>query len=89
MPDTLIEGRVRSKTTSLPIEGIKVSLAGIDQYQITDEQGNFTLYSEWLDSYTLSFKDIDAEQNGTYRDLDTIVSSSGESIFLNVKMEEE
>ena len=46
--DLLIEGQVKSKTSGLPIKGIKVSIADKIQYTNTDENGKFSFYIERL-----------------------------------------
>ena len=58
--DLLIEGQVKSKTSGLPIQGIKVSVAYNMQYEIADEEGKFSFYTELLKGLTLKFQDIDS-----------------------------
>src|SRR5690554_6966910 len=47
--DLLIEGQVKSKTSGLPIKGIKVSVADNMQYTWTNEEGEFSFYTEMLE----------------------------------------
>ncbi len=89
--DLLLEGQVKSITTGLPIEGIKVSVSENLQYEVTDENGRFSLYTEKLESLTVKFEDIDAQENGQYITKDTILkrasdlSNTSEKVFLDIK----
>ncbi len=56
--DLCISGKVVSKSTGLPIEGIKVSVEDGVQYQKTDKQGGFMLYTEILQSIKVRFEDV-------------------------------
>ncbi len=86
--DLLIEGQVVSKTSGLPINGIKVSVANNMQYEITDEEGKFMFYTEKLEGLTLQFQDIDSTQNGHYIDKDTVLTDMSENVYLDIALEE-
>lgn len=86
--DLLIEGQVKAKTSGLPIKGIKVSVADNMQYEITDEEGKFSFYTEMLEGLTLQFQDIDSMQNGLYYDKDTVLTELGEKVSLDITLEE-
>jgi len=86
--DLLIEGQVKSKTSGLPIKGIKVSVTNNRQYEITDEKGNFSFYTELLDSLSFQFQDIDSIQNGQYIDKNMVVTEIRENVYLDVMLEE-
>ena len=86
--DLLIEGQVKAKTSGLPIKGIKVSVADNMQYQITDEEGKFSFYTEMLEGLTLQFQDIDSIQNGLYYDKDTVLTDLSEKVSLDITLEE-
>ena len=86
--DIEIRGQVTSKTSSTPIEGIKVSVTGTSQYEHTDQQGFFTLYTEATDMLTIRFEDIDAEENGSYSDRDTVLNDVREHVYMDIEMEE-
>ncbi len=86
--DLLIEGQVKSKTSGLPIKGIKVSVADNMQYEMTDEEGKFSFYTEMLEGLTLQFQDIDSAQNGLYIDKDTVLTDLNEKIYLDIALEE-
>ena len=92
--DLLLEGQVKSITTGLPIEGIKVSVSENLQYEVTDKNGRFSLYTEKLESLTVKFEDIDAEENGQYITKDTVLdeasysNNTSEKVFLDIKLEE-
>lgn len=87
-PDLLISGQVSSKTSGLPIKGVKVSVEDFNQYSLTDEEGNFSFYTTWMDSLIIQFADIDSTKNGSFADKDTLVSNIKESVTLDVEMEE-
>jgi len=86
--DLLVEGQVKSKTSGLPIKGIKVSVTDNMQYEITDNEGKFSFYTEMLEGLTLQFQDIDSIQNGLYVDKDTVLTEISEKVYLDIKLEE-
>ncbi len=86
--DLLIEGQVKSKTSGLPIKGVKVSVAENMQYEMTDEDGKFSFYTEMLEGLTLKFQDIDSTQNGLYTDRDTVLTDLSKNIYLEIALEE-
>jgi hypothetical protein len=86
--DVLIEGQVKSKTLGLPVKGIKVSVPENMQYDITDENGKFSLYTIFLDTMKIGFEDIDPMQDGGYLKKDTVLINIKDSVFLNIIMEE-
>jgi len=86
--DLLIEGQVKSKTSGLPVKGIKVSVTDNMQYEITDENGKFSFYTEMLKSLTLQFQDIDSTQNGLYANKDTVLNGLSEKVYLDIVLEE-
>ncbi len=88
VPDTLLEGIVNSKTSGLPINGIRVSVAESMQYALTHENGRFAMYTRMMDNLKITFEDIDSTQNGLYLKKDTVVTNSGEKVFLQINMEE-
>lgn len=86
--DLLIEGQVKSKTSGLPIKGIKVSVADNMQYDLTDEEGKFSFYTEMLEGLTLQFQDVDSTQNGLYVDKDTVLTDLSKNVYLDIALEE-
>lgn len=86
--DLLIEGQVKSKASGLPIKGVKVSVAENMQYELTDEEGKFSFYTEMLEGLTLQFQDIDSTQNGLYTDRDTVLTDLSKNIYLEIALEE-
>ncbi len=86
--DLLLEGQVKSKTSGLPINGIKVSVAENMQYELTDEEGKFSFYTEMLEGLTLKFQDIDSTQNGLYIEKDTVLTDLSETVYLDIALEE-
>jgi hypothetical protein len=88
MPDLLIEGQVKSKSSGLPIKGIKVTVEDNMQFETTDANGKFSIYTMFLEDLSLRFEDIDSIQNGLYLDLDTTLTGITEDIYLEVMLEE-
>ena len=86
--DLLVEGKVTSKGSGDPIKGIKVSVASISQYAHTNEEGLFSFYSNAADMFIIRFEDVDAEENGSYVDMDTVLNNVREDVYLDIEMEE-
>ena len=86
--DFFIEGQVKSKSSGLPIKGIKVSVVENMQYEITDENGNFSFYTEPIEGLMLQFQDIDSIQNGLYLDKDTVLTEIGDRVYLDIVLED-
>ena len=86
--DLLVEGQVKSMTSGQPIKGIKVSVADNMQYEITNEEGKFSFYTEIPESLTLQFQDIDSIQNGRYIAKDTVLTKISEKVYLDIILEE-
>ena len=86
--DILIEGQVKAKTTGMPIEGIKVSINENMQYQMTDQEGKFSFYTQQIGGLTLQFHDVDSIQNGQFLEKDTALSGSNDRVFLEISLEE-
>jgi hypothetical protein len=82
--DLLIEGQVKSKTSGLPVKGVKVSVANNIQYEFTDAEGRFSFYTEILENLTVKFQDVDGDQNGLFADKDTIIANNQKKVYLNV-----
>jgi hypothetical protein len=89
MPDVLVSGKVTSKTTGLPIKGIKVSLDGQDQYVSTTSMGEFSLYTLLMEQMVLRFEDVDAMANGTYASRDTLLTDVGHEVYVEMALDEE
>ena len=87
--DLLIEGQVKSKTSGLPIDGIKVSITNNMQYIYTNEDGKFSLYTEMTNNIILSFEDIDLTENGIFIKKDTLLTNYDKPIFLDIELTEE
>jgi len=101
--DVQITGTVRSKTTLLPVKGIKV-MANDEGYNFgtTDENGNFDFYSTVPnfsyksndvsyspDKVRINFLDIDGIENGHFSDTTIIVNRADKNkIIINVELTE-
>jgi len=86
--DLLVQGQVKSKTSGLPIKGIKVSVVNNMQYEMTDEEGRFSFYTERFGSLKLRFQDIDSTENGLYINKDTILTDLDRNVYLAIDLEE-
>ena len=88
--DLLLSGQVKSKTTGLPIKGIKVSVIDGIQYSTTDVNGNFSFYTEKFDSAKIRFEDIDSTLNGSFVTKDSVLTAlKGDDIItLKIELEE-
>ena len=99
--DIKVSGTVKSKTTNLPIKGIKVGQLNDPSYAITDEEGNFSFYTYISDrrymndstynpdSIPILFLDIDSVENGYFADKTVIIKPDhNDEIKINVELEE-
>jgi hypothetical protein len=95
--DMHLSGKVLSKTTQLPVKGIKVSVANSSNYAITDENGLFDFYacirnyeeSASPDNIPVLFKDIDDSESDSFSDKEIFVDINGQSeVKINVELEE-
>jgi putative lipoprotein (rSAM/lipoprotein system) len=80
--DVLVRGVVKSKTGKT-IEGIKVSVKNMYQYEHTDNSGRFQIYVPGGEMYTFLFEDIDGAKNGSYALREISVDAAEEKIDLN------
>jgi len=85
--DVYIQGFVKSKTTNQPITGIKVSIVNHPQYEVTDNEGKFKIYTSRDSVYKVKFEDVDSTRNGAFLPKDTVVKIVDESTFLNVSLD--
>ena len=92
--DLLIEGQVKSKTSGLPIKGLKVSVDQRVQYAKTDENGKFSLYMDKLQHAKIKFTDVDSTQNIWFSNKDTLITISDSvlrskqpKVYFNIKLE--
>lgn len=86
--DVLIEGQVLSKSTGLPLSGIKVSVAHSLQFELTDADGKFSFYTELQDTIQLQFQDIDSTTKGLYTQTDTIITETNRKSYFAIELEE-
>jgi hypothetical protein len=87
--DAFIEGIVKSKTTGLPVKGILVSIPENQQNLYTDANGGFSLYTVPDESCKITFRDTDAELNGTFMSKDTILAVyHGNKVRLDIFLQE-
>ncbi len=95
--DTRLSGKVLSKATSLPVKGIKVSVASSPNYAITDENGHFDFYAciqyyeEEIspDSIPVLFEDFDGHENGSFSDKEISIDINGQDeVKISIELEE-
>jgi hypothetical protein len=102
--DVKLTGTVKSKTTNLPIKGIKVLVnEGGYNYGITDENGEFDFYASipdyamqyndstyyTPDSVKVYFLDIDGIENGHFSDTTIIINPEHkDEVKINMEMTE-
>ncbi len=89
-PELSIRGTVRAENTAEPIPGIKVSLDKHRQYDFTDENGQFVIYTEIENLYKVIFEDVDSTENGLYTTKDTILENINvqDGVFLDIILSE-
>lgn len=85
--DVRIQGVVKSKSSNLPIAGLKVSIANQPQYGVTDSEGKFDLYTSSDSSYRIRIEDVDAGKNGAVSSKDTLVKGITASTFLTISLD--
>ena len=92
--DVKFTGTVKSKTSNMPIKGIKVSVN--DNMGITDEKGNFNFYASICyddydnnDQVKVHFDDIDGVENGHFDDTTITVKPKNQNeVRINVELKE-
>lgn len=87
--DVKLEGQVVARFSGLPVKDIKVSVVNNVQYAWTDEQGKFSMYTEWNERLSLSFEDTDLEANGKFVKKDTTLLNPPAKVSLNIILEEQ
>lgn len=85
--DVFIEGQVKSRISGLPIKGIKVSVAGSMQNEITNDEGKFSFYTGMNESLKLQFHDIDSSANGSYAGIDTVLATTSKKMYLDITLD--
>lgn len=86
--DVVLEGLVTSKNTQLPLSGVKVSIADSPQYEITDENGHFKIYTTKEQQYLLQFGGTVGSQMQTVTG-DTLVGPVDRLVFLKIGLDVE
>ena len=76
--DFVLKGRIKSITTEEPVKNIEVDM----NYNTvrSDENGDFTIRINAFpepQTFDIFIKDIDGEENGSYRDMETSVTFPG------------
>lgn len=86
--DVYIAGQVKSKSTGEPIKGIRVSVENGIQYEVTDDQGRFSFYTERIEQMTVKFEDVDESENGLFQNADSLLTNFSDNIVLNINLED-
>jgi hypothetical protein len=84
--NVIIQGFVKSKTTELPIPGIKVTVNNEPQYEVTSSSGTFKIYTTVSSEYRMIFEDVDSISNGSYLRKDTTLKNVNSFNWLNVSL---
>ena len=88
MEDILVEGRVTSRSTDLPVEGIKVGVENFDHHAITNSQGEFSFHTLVDGHLFLLFEDMDPAAHGNFARLDTVITYPRQREYLYIALEE-
>ena len=101
--DVKMTGTVKSKTTNLPIKGIKVTVNNEYNHGITDENGKFDFYASVprddfddyyysdspSDSVRVNFLDVDGIKNGKFKDTTIIINPANkDEVRIHIELEE-
>ena len=90
--DVKLTGTVVSKTTNLPIQGIKVTVnEGSHNLGFTDENGKFDFYVsvDMVNHLNVHFHNVDGDENGYFSDTTiTVEAKCKDELKLNVALEE-
>jgi hypothetical protein len=86
--DTLLEGKVVSRTSGLPVKGIKVESDFEKNFVITNELGEFSFYTLRAPSLKLTIIDTDPNADGDYLSKDTTLVDPQDYHFLTIPIEE-
>ena len=95
--DVKFTGTVTSKTTNLPVKGIKVSVNEGLNYGFTDENGKFYFFASFMnregysrtDSVNIQVLDVDGPNNGLFADKMIVVEAiNKKEVKLDVELEE-
>ncbi|MFN8207885.1 MAG: hypothetical protein U0T82_10830 [Bacteroidales bacterium] len=86
--NTLIEGKVSSAVTDLPIEGIRITVENQPWVEeLTNPDGQFGVYVEFATEIRLKFEDIDSIQRGEFLPLDTLIHVKTDPVSINIKLD--
>jgi hypothetical protein len=92
--DFKLTGTVTSKTTNLPIKGIKITVDNGLNFAFSDENGKFDFYAGIYDhnakgDYYVNFLDVDGAANGQFANkIVNIKSECKDEVKINVELEE-
>ena len=100
--DVRLTGMVKSKTTNLPINGIKITVNEGYNYVFTDENGKFDFYarvssldydedgvSYTQDKFYIHFLDIDGIENGHFADTAIVINPAHKNeVKIDVELRE-
>ena len=93
--DFKLTGTVTSKSTNLPIKGIKISDDEGLNFGFTDENGNFDFYTSFQDCYNskysvnIHFNDVDGVENGHFANKTIVVEPVNKNeVQINVELDD-
>lgn len=87
--DAFIHGKVFDKSTGTPLKGIKVSVGDGYRYDITDDDGSFTMYLPSGQDHIFSFTVPHDETNLLrFQPKDTIITPKrGDNISFSISLD--
>ena len=96
--DVRFTGTVTSKTTNLPIKGIKIAIDKGVLYGFTDENGKFDIYASVPNGYNcedctpgkvnVHFLDVDGANNGYFADKTMEINHEcKDEVVINIELE--
>lgn len=88
MPDVRVHGKVLSKTSGLPIPGIRISVPDQAQHAFSGDEGGFSFYTVLSEIMTLRFEDVDSTENGHFVDRDAVLRDFENDVYLEMELEE-
>ena len=88
MDDILIEGKVTSKTSGLPVEGIRVSMGEWENHVITKSDGAFSFYTLRTHRLRILCEDTDPYAHGNFACKDTLLYDPGNEVYVNIALDE-
>ncbi len=85
--DVLLEGKVISDSTGLPVKGIRIQVNSTENTAVSDSNGQFSFYIPTASQYVVELSDADSTSDGHFLSRDTVLGGIPESGVV-LRMEE-